>query len=71
MPQNETEYQFSSIEETKTQEEAETFYKERGWDIIKPVQIKGKCDHEWAKVKERDYQCVKCNAGFIGVPDEA
>lgn len=63
----ETEYQFNSLDETTNQEEAETYYKERGWDILKPKLIKGKCNHKWVKIGERDYQC-ECGSGYIGTP---
>ena len=68
MPPND-EYQFNTLEETKNQEEAETYYKERGWDILRPTLVKGRCNHKWEKVGDRDYQC-KCGAGFIGEPNE-
>lgn len=63
------EFKFNSINDCKTQKDHETFYKERGWDIVSPTVINdGKCKHQWIKVGERDYQC-KCGQGFIGVPD--
>jgi len=69
MPQNDEEkFKFNSIEECEDQEQTEEYYKERGWDILKPRQVfdHSKCNHEWAKLKEKDYQCILCGKGHIG-----
>lgn len=54
-----------------TQEEAEKYYEEEGWNIIHPKLVRdtSKCNHVWEKQADRDYQCGKCLQGYIGVPD--
>jgi len=77
MPQD-NEYKFNSLEECENQDQAEEYYKERGWDILKQkVYRDGKCLHKnangvsaWVKRAEKDYQCVLCGRGYLGVPDE-
>ena len=53
--------------EFKSQKTAEKYYREQGWDIIQPKLTKdrSKCKHQWQKIKENDYQCIKCNQGYL------
>ncbi len=67
----EQELEFHTLGETKNEQEAQRYYKERGWDIINPKLTvdRSKCDHKWVKIKEGDWQCAKCRQGFIGDPN--
>jgi len=59
-----SDYQFNSLDECDTQDKAEEYYRERGWDILRPRV--NKCEkHEFVKVGDREYQC-KCGKGYIG-----